>query len=223
MNLDIVTTLLSIPAILIALTVHECAHGYAAYRLGDPTARSLGRLSLNPLRHLDPIGALCMLFFHFGWAKPVPINARYFKKPRRDMAITALCGPLSNFLFAFFGAFIYVALLVGFNSILQSVAVSPFVYRLLEYTLRFFYYFHFINLTLGLFNCLPIPPLDGSRFVMLLLPAKVHFRIMRYEQYISIALMLLLFLGAFTNLLSGVAEWISGGMISLFGNIFNLT
>ena len=222
MNLDIVTTLLSIPAILIALTVHECAHGYAAYRLGDPTARSLGRLSLNPLHHLDPIGALCMLFFHFGWAKPVPINARYFKKPRRDMAITALCGPLANFLLAFIGAFLYIALLVGFNSILQHVTVSAFVYRLLEYTLLFLYYFHFINLTLGLFNCLPIPPLDGSRFILLLLPARVHFRIMRYEQYISIALMLLLFFGAFTGILGSAAEWISDGMISLFRNIFRL-
>lgn len=223
MNLDIVTTLLSIPAILIALTVHECAHGYAAYRLGDPTARSLGRLSLNPLHHLDPIGALCMLFFHFGWAKPVPINARYFKKPRRDMAITALCGPLSNFLLAFVGAFLYVALLVAFNALLGYVTVSPFVFRLLEYTLLFFYYFHFINLTLGLFNCLPIPPLDGSRFFFLLLPPRAYFRVMRYEQYISIALMLLLFFGAFTGLLSGAAEWISDGMLSLFRNIFGLS
>ena len=100
---DIITLLLTVPAALIALTVHECAHGYAAWRLGDPTARSLGRLSLNPLRHLDPIGTLCMILLRFGWAKPVPINTRYFKKPRRDMAITALCGPLSNFLLAFFG------------------------------------------------------------------------------------------------------------------------
>lgn len=223
MNFDIVTTLLSIPAILIALTVHECAHGYAAYRLGDPTARSLGRLSLNPLRHLDPIGALCMLFFHFGWAKPVPINARYFKKPRRDMAITALCGPVSNFLLAFIGAFLYIALLVGFNTLLQHVTVSPFTLRLLEYTLLFFYYFHFINLTLGLFNFLPIPPLDGSRFVVLLLPPKAYYRVMQYEQYISIALMILLFFGAFTNLLVGAAEWLSEGMLSLFRNIFRLS
>ena len=223
MNFDIITTLLSIPAILIALTVHEYAHGYAAYKLGDPTARSLGRLSLNPLHHLDPIGALCMLFFHFGWAKPVPINARYFKKPRRDMAITAICGPLSNFILAFIGAFLYIALLVGFNAILSHATVSPFTYRLLEYTLVFFYYFHFINLTLGLFNCLPIPPLDGSRFALLLLPPKAYFRLMRYEQYIAIALILLLFLGTFNGLLTGAAEWISEGMLSLFRNIFRLS
>ena len=223
MNFDIVITLLSIPAILIALTVHEYAHGYAAYRLGDPTARSLGRLSLNPLHHLDPIGTLCMLFFHFGWAKPVPINARYFKKPRRDMAITAMCGPLANLLLAFIGAFLYVALLIGANALLQQITVSPFIYRLIEYTLLFFYYFHFVNLTLGLFNCLPIPPLDGSRFIFLLLPPKLYFRLMRYEQYIAIALMILLFLGVFNGLLTGAAEWISGGMISLFRNIFGLS
>lgn len=222
MNLTIVTTLLSIPAILIALTVHECAHGYAAYRLGDPTARSLGRLSLNPLHHIDPIGALCMLFFHFGWAKPVPINARYFKKPRRDMAITALCGPMANFLLSFLGAFLYIALLVCFNAFFAHAEVGAFTLRLLEYTLLFFYYFHFINLTLGLFNCLPIPPLDGSRFALLLLPPKAHFRIMRYEQYIALVLMLLLFFGAFTGLLSGAAEWISEKMLSLFRNIFGL-
>ena len=220
MNFDIVTTLLSIPAILIALTVHEYAHGYAAYRLGDPTARSLGRLSLNPMRHLDPIGAICMLFFHFGWAKPVPINARYFKKPRRDMAITALCGPISNFLLAFLGAFLYVGLFVLLQYLPFDIAISSFSYRLLEYTLRFLYYFHFINLAFGIFNCLPIPPLDGSRFFFLLLPPKAYFRVMRYEQYISLILMLLLFTGAFTGILSTAAEWLSDNIINFVGNIF---
>ena len=94
--------LLSIPAVIIALIFHEIAHGFVAYKLGDPTARAMGRLSLNPLKHLDPIGTLCMIFFRFGWAKPVPINTRFFKNPRRDMAITALAGPLTNFLIAFF-------------------------------------------------------------------------------------------------------------------------
>ena len=106
-NFDLIEILLAIPAALIALCVHEYAHGYVAYRLGDPTARSLGRLSLNPLRHLDPIGTLFMLIFHFGWAKPVPINPRYFKDPRKGMALTAAAGPISNILLAFCFALLF--------------------------------------------------------------------------------------------------------------------
>ena len=95
-----------IPCVLVALSVHEVSHGWMAYRLGDPTAKNLGRLSLNPLKHLDPIGTLCMIFFHFGWARPVPINTRYFKHNRRDTALTALAGPLSNIALAFLGTII---------------------------------------------------------------------------------------------------------------------
>ena len=95
---DVYEFLIRIPIVLFSLTVHEVAHGFAAYKLGDPTAKSLGRLSLNPLKHLDPAGAICMLLFRFGWAKPVPINTRYFKKPRSGMALTALAGPVSNLL-----------------------------------------------------------------------------------------------------------------------------
>ena len=220
--MNIISILLTIPAVLIALTVHECAHGYAAWRLGDPTARSLGRLSLNPLRHLDPIGTLCMIFFRFGWAKPVPINSRYFKKPRRDMAITALCGPISNFLLALLGAFLYIAFLLLFNTILTATEVSRIPYLIMEYFLTFLYGFHYVNLTLGLFNCIPIPPLDGSRFFLLLLPAKVHYAVLRYERAISIALMLIIFLGVRFGFLSAVADWISGGMLSLVQLIFGI-
>lgn len=220
--MDIPTILLSIPAILIALTVHECAHGYTAYRLGDPTARALGRLSLNPLKHIDPIGALSMLFFRFGWAKPVPIDTRYFKKPRRDMAITAASGPLANFLLSFVGALLYSALLCGFSAILSAVTVSNFVYLLMQYTLNFFFIFHYINLTLGLFNCLPVPPLDGSRFLLVFLPPRVYFGVMRYERYISLALLLLLALGLLDGILGTLAGAISGGMLSLFEHIFGI-
>lgn len=220
--MDIPTILLSIPAILIALTVHECAHGYTAYRLGDPTARALGRLSLNPLKHIDPIGALSMLFFRFGWAKPVPIDTRYFKKPRRDMAITAASGPLANFLLSFVGALLYSALLCGFSAILSAVTVSNFVYLLMQYTLNFFFIFHYVNLTLGLFNCLPVPPLDGSRFLLVFLPPRVYFGVMRYERYISLALLLLLALGLLDGILGTLAGAISGGMLSLFEHIFGI-
>lgn len=215
-----ITILLTIPAVLIALTVHECAHGYAAYKLGDPTARSLGRLSLNPLHHIDLIGALCMLFFHFGWAKPVPINARYFKHPRRDMAITALCGPLSNFLLSFLGAFLYVAFGALLAAVLPRTELPRFAFLFLQYTLFFLYIFHFCNLTLGLFNCLPFPPLDGSRFILPLLPAPIYAKVARYEPYISLILMLLLFFGVLTPPLSRLATWLSGGMCALFEPIF---
>ena len=102
----LIDLLFVIPCVLFALTVHEVSHGYMAYRLGDPTAHRMGRLTLNPLKHLDPVGALCMVLFHFGWARPVPINTRYFKKPRRDTALTAAAGPISNFLMAFLGLLI---------------------------------------------------------------------------------------------------------------------
>ncbi len=212
---NIVTTLLSIPAVLIALTVHEYAHGYAAWRLGDPTARSLGRLTLNPLKHIDPIGALCMVFFRFGWAKPVPINSRYFKKPRRDMALTALAGPLANFIMALLGALLYAVAFALFNSLAARVALSGFILRFLNYTLDFLWIFHFLNITLGLFNCIPIPPLDGSRVLYVFLPPRLYFGVMRYERYIAIAMLLLLYFGVFTGFLMGAATWISGGMFQL--------
>ena len=217
---NLVEILLSVPAVLIALTVHEYAHGYAAWRLGDPTARSLGRLSLNPLRHLDPIGALCMLFFRCGWARPVPINTRYFKKPRRDMAITALCGPLSNFVLSFLGAFLYLAFLALFSRLI-SPTTPRFSYLLMEYTLTFLYIFHFVNLTLGLFNCLPVPPLDGSRFLLVFLPPRAYFAVMRYERYVSLALILCLAFGLFDGWLGLGAEWISQRFFSILTPIFS--
>ncbi|MBP3293241.1 MAG: site-2 protease family protein, partial [Clostridia bacterium] len=110
----IIELLFVVPCVLFALTVHEVSHGYMAYRLGDPTARNMGRLTLNPMKHLDPVGTLCMILFHFGWARPVPINTRYFKKPRRDTALTAAAGPVSNFIIAFLGVLVQQILLAIF-------------------------------------------------------------------------------------------------------------
>ncbi len=216
---SLITILLSIPAVLIALTVHEYAHGYAAYKLGDPTARSLGRLSLNPLRHLDVLGVICMVFFRFGWARPVPINTRYFKKPRRDMAIVALAGPLSNFLLSFFAAFLCFAFAALFNAIVGGSIPSPFWKRVMDYVLDFLFLFHFLNLTLGLFNLIPIPPLDGSRILCVFLPVRIYYAVMKYEKYIALALLILFYLGFLNDYLIKAALWISDSIFSVFYSI----
>ena len=205
----IIDLLFVIPCVLFALTVHEVSHGYMAYRLGDPTARNMGRLTLNPLKHLDPVGALCMVLFHFGWARPVPINTRYFRKPRRDTALTAAAGPISNFIMAFLGLLVQEILLAVF---IRHPASSQFVYNLQYAALTLFSYFHVLNLSLGMFNLIPVPPLDGSRIFLTFLPAKYYFGIMQYERYIQLGLMLLLWLGLLSRPLSFLVSALSGGM-----------
>lgn len=210
-NFELFEFILRIPIILLSLTVHEIAHGYAAYKLGDPTARNLGRLSLNPLKHLDPIGAICMLFFRFGWAKPVPINTRYFKNPRRDMAISALAGPLSNLLMAFvaFIVSVYISRLSAINghfgwTLGGDLLIATDTGKLLYILYLFFDTFFILNISLAVFNLLPIPPLDGSRIMFVLLPDKLYFGVMKYEQYIYIAMLVCLWLGFLDPVLNTV-------------------
>ena len=143
--------------VLCVLPLHEFAHGWVACKLGDPTAKNAGRLTLNPFKSLDPLGALAILLVGFGWAKPVPVNPRYFKNPKRGMALTALAGPLSNLLAALLGAFLATGLAAGsarhgFN------AATYFIFQVL-------YYYVVVNISLAVFNLVPVPPLDGSRIV----------------------------------------------------------
>lgn len=185
--------LLSALAALIALTVHEYCHGYAAYKLGDDTAKNLGRLTLNPIKHLDPYGAICMVLFHIGWAKPVPINARNFKNPKRDFAITASAGPAANLVLGFISAFLY---LFVFALVKDMTFVSKnFVFHVINNSLSFLFIFHSVNIGLGLFNLLPIPPFDGSRLLNVILPPKLYFDIMKYERKIYYGVLIWLLLG----------------------------
>ncbi len=205
-KLDLIVLLLRIPCILLSLTVHEVSHGYAAYKLGDPTAKALGRLDLNPLRHLDPFGTVCLLLFGFGWAKPVPINPLHFKHMKRDTAITAAAGPLSNLLLGFLGAFL-------------CRAASYLPYSRPAYILMLFLsVFSLLNFGLALFNMIPIPPLDGSRILFAFLPTNAYFAVMKYERYIMIGMMILLWSGIVDLPLSGAIDF----LYSLGYNLFYL-
>lgn len=188
----IIEILITLPVILISLSVHELCHGFAAYKLGDPTAKGMGRLSMNPLRHIDPIGFIALLFFRVGWAKPVMIDPRYFKNPKRDMAICSLAGPISNFLLAFIFSFIYVFLVrIGLSLGLLYVAKTSYF----EVLCMMAMYMVTINLGLGVFNLIPIPPLDGSKILYAFLPSRIVFKILPYERYIQLVMLLLLWTG----------------------------
>jgi len=184
---NVVFVLFRIIIVLFALSVHELSHGLAAYKLGDNTAKYDGRLSLNPLRHLDPYGALCMLFFGFGWAKPVMVNPNYFKNYKRDMAFTALAGPVSNFILAYIGMLIYIHLC----PIIDNMYLTMFIFMFIQ-----------LNVGLGVFNFIPIPPLDGSKIFLSLLPRRIYYEIMRYEQFGFIVLIVALALNVLDPIMS---------------------
>lgn len=206
--LDVVSLLdavLRVAAVLLCLTVHETCHGLAAYALGDPTAKSMHRLSLNPLHHIDWFGLFMMFAAGFGWAKPVPVDPRYFKKPKEGMALTALAGPVSNFL---------LALLLMF--------ISKMIYLYAPYSAALDVLFTFclytaapLSIGLGLFNLIPIPPLDGSKVIAVLLPDEMYVKLMRYERYGMLLLLALSLLG-----ISG--GFISGAIMRVYEVFFNL-
>jgi Zn-dependent protease len=189
---DLIELLYRIPALLLALTLHEAAHGYVAYRLGDPTAKDHGRLTLNPLKHLDPVGMLALLLFRFGWAKPVPVNPMYFEgNKRRGMFLVGLAGPVTNFLLAF-----AVALLIVMLPFLQIGVVGIILWETF-----------IISTFLGVFNLLPIPPLDGSKVLAYFLPKTVAYQFAQLDRYGPLLLMALIFTGALSRVLIPMATF----------------
>ena len=209
-NFDIVEWLIRAAVVLLAISVHEASHGLASYLLGDRTAKGMGRISLNPLRHIDWMGALCLLCFGFGWAKPVMVNSYRFKNPKLGMSLVGLAGPLSNFIMALLGA-------VGIK-IMTICGVVVFDGILAE----FLFTFMFLNIGLGVFNLIPIPPLDGSKIFLSLLPTKLYYDIMRYEHLGWILLVVALALGVLDPILGFANKYIINAMFYLVGVPFKV-
>lgn len=190
--------------VLCCMPVHEMAHAYVAYKCGDDTASLKGRLTINPFAHLSVIGTLMILFFGIGYANPVPVNPARLKHPRRDMALVSLAGPVSNIVLSFI--FIFVACFI--QGVIPASPISIVMHT-------FFLFAAQINVTLAVFNLLPIPPLDGSKIFSAILPDKIYFKMMKYDRYIMIGLMILLF----TGVLNGVVAWLSGGLLEVISYI----
>lgn len=200
-------------AALLCLTVHELSHGAVAYALGDPTAKDEGRLTLNPIKHIDPLGLLLMITAHVGWAKPVPVDMRCFKHPKRGMALTALAGPASNFILAWvflllFNLFGHLVMYFAPNNSLSTWALLPAFFLINAAVL---------SIGLGVFNLFPIPPLDGSKILFSFLPDKVYYTILRYERYIMFLMLALVWFGVLDRPLSFLILHVFRGLCFLSG------
>lgn len=217
-NIDLTNLLIyfisSLTVVFLTLPVHEYAHAKTAVILGDDTPRWQGRLSLNPFNHIDWAGTACILLFGFGWAKPVQVNSRYFKNPKRDMALVALAGPFSNIVLAVVAMILYYA---------AYVSALRLQLMWLIYLQIFFLYFAKINISLAVFNLIPLPPLDGSRILSAVLPNKQYYSLMRYERYFYFILLALLAfnildipLGFLSDSFMNVIDWLASLPFRLF-------
>lgn len=202
--------LIQLPPLLLALTLHEYAHGYIAYRFGDPTALQAGRLSLNPLKHLDPLGTIAFFFIKIGWAKPVPVNAAYFATPRRDMLWVALAGPMTNLLLAVISAVLLRLVLAG-GALLPNPTLTEAVLVPLSLMLATSVW---INLVLCIFNFLPIPPLDGGRIMAGLLSERMAARFAAVERYGFILILILAVTGVLSAVILPVIKFTNNLLLS---------
>lgn len=207
---DVISYILSALAVVfLTLPIHEFAHAFTATKLGDPTPRYQGRLTLNPFAHIDYFGASCIILFGFGWAKPVQVNQNNFRNPKCGMAFTALAGPVSNIIVALIA-------LVACNGV--ALAYNDTAFSLLYYIYIFLFYIAKINVSLAVFNLIPIPPLDGSRILSAVLPYKYYYKLMQYERYIYFGLIAVLWLGWLDVPLAAA----SNGVISVLSFVASL-
>lgn len=197
----LIDTVIVVLASLLCITFHEISHGFVAWKLGDPTAKEAGRLTINPLRHVDLFGLIMMAVFHFGWAKAVPVNVNRLRRPRRDMALVALAGPVSNLLMGFVALILRAVLLYLILFHWGEAAWSGYVITFLEYVA-------ILSVGLAVFNVIPVPPLDGSKVLFSLLPEESYRKLLRYERYGMILLMVLLWTDVLDVPLSMARGWV---------------
>lgn len=204
----IISIFASLAVIFLTMPVHEYAHALIGTKLGDPTPRYTGRLSLNPFNHIDYMGALCIILFGFGWAKPVQINARNLNNPKRDMMLIALAGPVANLITAFISVIICVVLLTFIGDAVMNISY-------------FFSYIAQINCYLAFFNLIPIPPFDGSRILTALLPNKFYYTLMRYERYFTVIILGIIILESRIGLVSRISNLTLSAMLEIASLLFS--
>ena len=221
-HIDFFTVLTQIIAslviILLIMPFHEWAHAFVAYKLGDRGIKQRGRLSLNPLSHVDPIGALLIIFIGFGWAKPVPINDRNFKNPKVGMGISALAGPVANLLAAFVGCIVYFALYKINPQLWVDYFFDAGTFG--AYLYQFLIYYIMVNVALAVFNLLPIPPLDGSKILFMLLPDKLVYTIYKYEQFFFLAIIFLVWFDLLP--IGEISLFVCKGLLNFTGTLFGV-
>lgn len=204
---QLITLAIQAVAAILCISFHEMGHGVAAWLLGDETARREGRVSMNPLHHVDPLGLILLITAGFGWAKPVPVNSRHFRHPKSGMAVTALAGPLSNFLMG--------AVALAGASLLYHFAMKQLITTQLYYFFALLVQIAVLSVGLGMFNLIPFPPLDGSKILFSLLPDRIYYFILRYERYLMGVLFLLVFFNLLDTPLNVMLQWGMRGLCHL--------